>query len=162
MQGMRCSDIASVALRSTPIPLLHFLISTKLECVYKNHYELFLLPHPQLELITIYPYKCHCTKSKHMQNNCSYLGSIPPPWTIEFDNRCVLFMKFLHDLICANFICIEWWHIFFNIDTHPYISLNDASDLTMFWYQKKGVWKVSRHHKSKFCTYDFYNLHSAI
>jgi hypothetical protein len=49
-QGMRCNDIASIALRSTPIPLLHSLISTKLECMYKNHYELFLLSHPQLEL----------------------------------------------------------------------------------------------------------------
>lgn len=47
---MRCSDITSVALRLTLIPLLYFLISTKLECVYKNHYELFLLPHPQFEL----------------------------------------------------------------------------------------------------------------
>ncbi len=50
MQGMRCSDIAFVALRSTPIPLLHSLISIKLERVYKSHYELFLLPHPQLEV----------------------------------------------------------------------------------------------------------------
>ncbi len=50
MKGMRCSGIASVALRLTPIPLFHFLISTKLEHVYKSHYELFLLPHPQVEL----------------------------------------------------------------------------------------------------------------
>ncbi len=49
-QDMRCSDIAFVALRSTPIPLLHPLISTKPKRVYKSHYELFLLPHPQLGL----------------------------------------------------------------------------------------------------------------
>jgi len=50
MQGMRCNDITSVALRLIPTPLLHFLSLSKLEHVCKNHYELFLLQHPQSEL----------------------------------------------------------------------------------------------------------------
>ncbi len=38
-QGMRCSSIASVAVRWTPIRLLHSLPLTKLQLVYESHYE---------------------------------------------------------------------------------------------------------------------------
>jgi hypothetical protein len=46
MQGMKCSDITFVALKLIPIPLLHSLFLPKPKCMY-NHYELFLLQHPQ-------------------------------------------------------------------------------------------------------------------
>ncbi len=40
MQGMRRSSIVSVAVRWTPIRLLHFLPLTKPWLVYESHYEL--------------------------------------------------------------------------------------------------------------------------
>jgi hypothetical protein len=42
-QGMRCSSIASVAVRWTSILLFHFSPSTKPQRAYESHYELSLL-----------------------------------------------------------------------------------------------------------------------
>jgi hypothetical protein len=50
MQGMSCSDIASIVVRLISIPLFHSLFLPKPEHVYENHYELFLLQHPQPKL----------------------------------------------------------------------------------------------------------------
>jgi hypothetical protein len=50
MQGMSCSDIASIVVRLISIPLFHSLFLPKPKRVYENHYELFLLQHLQLEL----------------------------------------------------------------------------------------------------------------
>jgi hypothetical protein len=115
---------------------------------------------PNLNFIRIDPYKCHYAKCPMNAKLLSYLGSILPR-TIKFDN-CMLFTNFLCDLICTNFIYTRWRHNILTINTHPYTSLNDTSNLTMFWYQKEAVWRTSFHHKSKLCTYNFCNLYPAI
>jgi hypothetical protein len=43
--------MASVVLRLTPIPLLHFSPSTKPQCAYENHCELSILLRLRLELL---------------------------------------------------------------------------------------------------------------
>jgi hypothetical protein len=68
MQGMRCGDIAFVALRLIPIPLLHFLFLPKLEHVCKHYFEFLYYNIPNLSFIKIYTHKYHYAKSQQTQN----------------------------------------------------------------------------------------------
>jgi hypothetical protein len=77
--------------------------------MYENHNELFLLPHPQLELHQDLYLQMSLRQIPTNIELLLLFGSILPPWIIESDNYLLL-MNFLCNLICTHLICTRGWH----------------------------------------------------
>jgi hypothetical protein len=107
--GAWCSSIASAALRLTPIPLLHLSPSTKLQRMYKSHYELLLLLCFQLGLhLGLF------LQVLLLQNpgnaGLSLLSVVHPAPSDNRTNDDSLFTNLLCQLFSTNLICTRWRH----------------------------------------------------